>query len=106
LERHEIVFTFDLPPTQRHWLIAALPSLPQRLLAPSVWLLPADRIDDIELYSVNGHPAEAGLPEFHDAACVRVRPNSNGFTRWEIRDLIPGNLYGLRWRRRSDTVAV
>jgi hypothetical protein len=59
MSQHQSFIAFDLPPMQRHWLISPLPSLPHRLLGPNIWL-PADRIHDIEMYSVNGHPSEAG----------------------------------------------
>ena len=102
LDKHDITFTFDLLPTARQWIISPRPSLPYWGLAPSIYL-PNNRIDDIELYQVNGHPVELGLtPRFEDAACVRVYPNSNGFIRWELKELIAGNLYGVRWRSRFD----
>jgi hypothetical protein len=38
-----------------------------------------------------------------DEACSRAYPNDNGFVRWEVRDLIPSNLYGLQWRSRLES---
>jgi transcriptional regulator with XRE-family HTH domain len=106
LDKHDISFTFDLPPTVRHWIISSRPSSPYWRLAPSIWLSDHNRINDIELYRVNGYPIELGaVPLYQYAACVRIYPNSNGFIRWDEDKLTPGNLYGVLWRSRSDAVA-
>jgi len=82
------------------WIISPKPSMAHRYLMAQVWMT-ADRINDFELYSVDGYPMSGMPPPFDDFTCHRTHANTNGSAGWEMEDLEFRLCYGAIWRSRS-----